>query len=107
MAAFNTCHGFFKVLHIESSTRLTSGESPPCTMRSRVIRDIIPEAGNDVAPSTHRARNDTPLPGFHLNRPFACKPYILVEVTFALREIVVTVNSLQLDFFLMTILFVK
>jgi len=71
------------------------------------IGHFILQAGDDIAARCHGSGNYALLARFHLDCAFPCYPYVLIEVVFSLRKIVMTIDTVKFDLLLMTIFRVK
>ena len=76
-------------------------------MWRRVEAERIFQAGNDVALRSHGTRDDAFLPLLHLDRAFAGNPDLLTKVLFLLSKIVMTIDTFDLYFRLMSVFAVE
>src|SRR5579862_3465992 len=91
-------HGRFEILHRVGGSRLGARHPPSRAVRRGLERLRIAEPADDVAARAHRTGNHAAhaFAGFY--GAFARDPDVVAEVTLDLREVVVAIDALDLQF---------
>ena len=97
MPVLDACHRPAQVVHAEERSRFRPRIAPPGAMRGGVKAHRMFLADDDVAASAHRAGNHRPIASARLDGPLAGDPDAAAEMLLFLREVVMRIDSLQLQ----------